>query len=333
MNIRRIAWIFGLLTLLMGGGAVGFRLLSGAPWIDCLYMAVITITTVGFEEVIRLDTAGRVFVMIYLCCGFGVFTYAAAQLGESLMNARLRARLERRRMQRRVNAMREHFIICGAGRMGGEIAAYLHQRRKPFVVVDDEQETATRVCDAKGWPYIVGDATQDEVLRDAGILRAASLATALPTDADNLFVTLSARLLNAELQIVARASDERAVQKLEQAGANRVISPFSTGAIKMARFMLTPSIEDFLEIADGHGSALELADFTITDDSPLVGKSLREARLAEKGVMILGVRRATGERLMPPDASVKLERGDCVFAFGNVAALSSVLDENEGDAP
>lgn len=327
--MRRILFIVGLLTTLVTAGAIGFRVLSGEPWIDCFYMAVITITTVGFREAVELDAVGRLFVMAYLFCGLGVFTYAATQIGEWMMNARVRSLLESRRMQRRIQDYRGHFIVCGAGRMGKTIAAYLDERGKPFVVVDHDEDVVADVCHEKNWAYVIGDASHDETLERAGIDRAASLATVLATDADNLYVTLSARLLNSELMIVARAGDDEALQKLERAGANRVISPFSSGALKMARFMLSPSIEDFLAVADDRGNDLELADFSIADDSPLVGKSLQETRWGDRGVMVIGIRRANGQRLMPPDGSVRFEPGDCLFAFGNALAVNSVLDENE----
>ncbi|MFK7821751.1 MAG: TrkA family potassium uptake protein [Planctomycetaceae bacterium] len=328
--MRRIASIIGLLTGLISVGAIGFRMASGGAWIDCFYMAVITITTVGFNEAVPLGPWGRLFVMVYLFCGLGVFTYMLAQIGEWVMSARVQTMLELRRMQKRIDQFNNHYIICGAGRMGRTIAQFLRERDKPFVLIDSDEEVLTAVCDRGNFASVLGDATQDETLQQAGIDRATSLAIVLSTDADNLFVTLSARLLRPDLQIVARAQEDETTQKLERAGANRVISPTSTGATKMARLMLAPSMEDFFTLANDAGESLELADFSINDGSPLVGKRLSETSLRGQGVMIVGIRRATGERLIPPDGATQLHAGDCLFVFGDVSAVESVLAANEG---
>lgn len=205
------------------------------------------------------------------------------------------------------------------------ICEHLHRRRQPFVVIDRDESRTRAVCEPRSWLYLVGDATDDQTLFATGVQRARALASVLPTDADNVYVALSARMLSAELQIVARASDEKAVQKLERAGATRVVSPFASGAAKMARFMLTPSIEDFLEIADGTGNELELADVQISADSPYAGKTLAECDLRRQGVMIVGIRRASGERLMPPPSSAMIMAGDSLFAFGSVQAVNEMI--------
>lgn len=323
--MRQILAIIGLLTGLVTVGAIGFRMISGATWVDCFYMAVITITTVGYHEAVTLGPTGRIFVMIYLFCGLGVFTYTIAQAGEWIVNARVQRMLELRRMQKRIDRFSDHYIVCGAGRMGRTIASYLSERQKPFALIDFDEEALSDLCEERNWVYVSGDATLDETLVKAGIDRAASIAIVLPTDADNLYVTLSARLLNAKLQIVARATDDGAIQKLERAGADRVISPVSTGAQKMARFMLSPSVEDFLAIADNHGNGLELTDFSITEGSELAGKTLQETKLRDRGVMVIGIRRQSGELVIPPEGSVRLEVGDCLFVFGEFNSIEPIL--------
>jgi voltage-gated potassium channel len=211
--------------------------------------------------------------------------------------------------------------------MGTIISVSLADRKKPFVVIDVDEECLVETCEERGWLYVVGDATDDGILQRAGIARAKSLATVLPTDADNIYVVLSARMLSPDMQIIVRASDEKAVEKLQRAGATRVVSPFSSGAQKMARFMLTPSIEDFLEIADSRGNELELADVQITAGSPYIGKALEQTDLREKGVMVIGIRRANGERLMPPPGSAIIEQGDSLFAFGNAEAVNRLIGQ------
>lgn len=327
--MRRILAILGLLLLLTAIGTVGLRMIEGADWLDCLFMTVITLTTVGYNETVELSPAGKLFIICFLVVGLSVFTYSAFQLGQWIVSVEMRSILERRRMQKAINNLRDHYIVCGTGRMGETIARYLHARKKPFVVVDAREERLKEVCDDRGWLYLHGDATDDNVLLEAGVKRARALASTLATDADNVYVVLTARLLAKDLQIIARASDDKAVQKLERAGATRVISPFSTGAVKMARFMISPNVEDFLEVADAQGSDWELADVQVNDGSPYVGKKLMETDLREQGLMVIGIRRANGERLMPPPGSAVIQPDDSLFVFGSPAAVNRMIEHVE----
>lgn len=326
-TIRRGLTIVGLLLALTLIGTFGFKAVSGARWIDCLYMSVITLSTVGFTEAVPLDDTGKLFVIVYLIVGFGVFTYSAMQLGQWIVSVELRAILEKRRIMRRINKLDAHFIVCGLGRVGRSICQYLAQRSQPFVVIDTNEEMLRAECEQAGWLWLVGDATDDKTLEEARISEARSLASVLPTDADNVYVVLSARMLNSGMQIIARATDDRAVEKMERAGANRVISPLTTSGVKMARFMLNPSIDDFIEIADSHGNDLEIADVQISADSPYVGQQLSETDLRELGVMVIGIRRSNGQRLMPPPGTAVIESGDALFAFGTSESVNRILRE------
>jgi voltage-gated potassium channel len=326
--MRRLFSIIALLLSLTLVGTLGLRLIEGARWFDCLYMAILTLTTVGYSEVIPLSDAGRAFIIVYLIGGLGTFTYSAFQLGQWIASAQVRSLLERRRMEKAIAKLDDHFIVCGMGRMGRTICDYFAERGRPFVVVDHDEEAAAACCEENGWLYVLGDATDDNTLVRAGIERARALTSVLSTDADNVYVVLSARMLNAKLQIVARAGEEKAIEKIERAGATRVVSPFSSGAVKMARFMLNPSIEDFLEIADDRGNELELADVQIDANSPYVGKPLAETDLRDKGVMVIGIRRANGERLMPPPGSTVLHSGDSLFAFGSAESVNTMIGDN-----
>jgi voltage-gated potassium channel len=302
-------------------------MLTGADWVHCPYWAVITLTTVGSENPEPLTPAVRLFQMAFLVGGLSIFTYSAFQLGQWIVSAQLRFVWEKRRMDRIISQLADHYIVCGYGRMGRTICEHLSARQRPFVVIERDQELLIADRGTNGWPCLIGDATSDEVLKQAGIGRAKALASVLPTDADNVYVVLSARMLAPQLTIIARASDEKAVLKMQRAGASRVVSPFSSGAVKMARFMLNPSVEDFLEIADAQGNDLELADVVVTAASPYVGKTLSESNLREQGVMVIGIRRANGERLLPPPGSAVLQVGDSLFAFGSAQAVNRVVGE------
>ncbi len=328
--MKRIFIILGLLFALIITGAVGFRLIEGARWLDCFYMAVITMTTVGYGEIIHLSDAGRIFVMCYLMISFGLFTFSAFKMGEWLVSRELQDILERRRVNKKLAALSGHYIICGLGRMGLSICDYLEVRGKSFVVVDTDEPTLRQNCESRQWLFITGDATDDTVLKQAGIDRAQALATVLPTDADNVYIVLTARLLCPKLQIVARASSEKAVVKLQQAGATRVVSPFSTGAAKIARFMLNPNLDDFLEFADRRGGEMELVEVLITPASPFANKPLKDMNLAQRGAIIIGIRRSNGERIMSPSGTTVVHEGDCLFAFGNTDSVNIVITEAAG---
>jgi voltage-gated potassium channel len=323
-SLRQIIAIVLLLLVLTIVGTIGLKLTTTASWFDCLYMSVITLTTVGYGETIPLGTSGRIFVMVFLVLGIGVFTFSAFTFGSLIVSVQLHKHWWRKRMQANIAKLSGHFIVCGMGRMGMIICEYLQQRGQPFVVIDSDEQLLSSVCDPRGWLSLVGDATDDQMLLNAGVQRAQSLATVLSTDSDNVYVALSARMLAAKIQIIARASSEKAIRKLERAGATRVVSPFTSGAIKMARFMLSPSIEDFLEIADVQGHRVELVEVQISGDSPYAGKTLATANFRDHGVMIIGIRRANGDHLIPPPANSEIMGGDSLFAFGSVQAVNQI---------
>ncbi len=325
---------FAFPILLLAGftlvGVIGFRLTEGWDWLQCLYESVIIMTTVGLSATnqAELHDATKIFVIGYLMCGVGVFTYCVTQLGQQIVSLQLQGLLERRKMDLKISRLQGHYIVCGCGRMGSTICRYLHSRKKPFVIIDRDMDRMRQEATEHGWAFLQGDATHDAVLMEAGIQRAQALTTVLPTDADNLFVVLSARLLNPEMQIVARASDEKSIDKMVRAGATRVVSPFSSGAVKIARFMLNPNVEDFLEFNDQQGLQLELVDVQISEESPYIGKRLMDTDLREKGVMVVGIRRLNGERLMPPSGTVEIAMGDCLFVFGATQAVNEMISQS-----
>ncbi|MEP3479683.1 MAG: potassium channel protein [Fuerstiella sp.] len=310
-----------LLSVILVIGAVGLHLLTKQPLLTCFFQAFILLTTVGSEEPRPMTNSTMIFIMVYLSCGLGLFAYSAFQFGNLLLNANFRAIMERRLMETKLRKLSDHFIVCGFGRMGQELCEYLEKRDQVFVVIDEKREVFTADMRQRGWLFLQGDATQDDVLEDAGIRNARGLTTVLPTDADNLYVVLSARLLSAELQIVARVSNDRASKKMLQAGATRVINPLSSGAIRMARFMLSPSIENFVEVSEGQGVDWEIADVQVPGDSPLIDMQLKDTQLRESGIMLLGVCRSSGEKLFPPPGDLLFQAGDSLFAFGNAEDL------------
>lgn len=328
-GLRRPVMLLALLVSLIMIGATGIRLIDERPWLESIYLALITLMTVGSRDVPQGENAQvlMLFMILYLAGGIGLFTYGVSSLAQVFSGDQFRRMWERRRMDRIIQNLEGHFIVCGGGRMGAAICEYLAERDRKFLVIDRNQEVLDLLCRPRQWPCLYGDATDDEVLRKAGIERARGLATVLATDADNVYVVLTARMVSSEIQIVARAAEDGAVTKLQRAGATRVISPFSSGAVKMARFMLSPTVEDFLDITDTRGAELQLAEVHVTDGSSLAGKLLSETDLREKGVMVIGIRRANGEYLLPPPGSARIAAGDILFAFGKSAAVNEMIEE------
>jgi voltage-gated potassium channel len=286
-------------------------------------MAVTTLTTVGFGEVHPLSNPGRAFVIVYLIVGLGVFSYGLVQLGETAVRTEMSYWLGKRRRSGMLKTMQNHYIICGFGRMGRTLCRQLADKRLPFVIVEKQEGTLAE-AQQRDWPWIVGDASDDRTLREAGIERARGLASVLSSDADNLYVVLSARLLSKHLQIVSRASDETSVAKMEKAGANRVISLYSAGAVKMAQMLANPDLEDFIEIFTSHGSGLDLAEIHVTANGPYAGRTLGETDFRTRGIIIVGVRRANGELVLPASGSVMLAVDDELIALGKAEAISEI---------
>ncbi len=322
-HFRRIVLILGTLLLLALVGTTGFRMITHAPWFDCFYLSVITLTTIGYGEIIELDEAGRIFNLFYIIFGLGVFTFCASQIIQWIVSAELHSLLERRRMEKEISKLNNHYIICGLGRMGRTICEFLHSKGKEFVVIDQNEEILANYCHPNGWFYMPGDATDDEMLKKCGIERANSLATVLSTDANNVYVVLTARMLSEKIQIIARAGDESAIQKIERAGANRVVSPYSTGGSKIARFMINPSVDDFLEIAGQ--TDFEMADINITKDNPYLGKKLLETDFRDLGIIIVAIGRETGERLMPPPGTAEILLNDSLFILGSSKSIQKTI--------
>ncbi len=312
------------LVLLLGLGTAGFMLLEGYRVLEAVWMATITLTTVGFGEIHPLSDAGRVFVIVYLLFGLGAFTFGAVQLAEIVLRGQLRDWLGKRRMNARLTSLNEHFIVCGGGRMGRTICQGLHAGARPFVVIDSD-ESVRQDAEDNGWLWLFGDATDDRVLDQAGVTRARSLASVLPDDADNLYVVMSARLLAPKLRIVARATEERAVEKMKRAGADRVVSPYTTGAHRMTQLLVNPQLEDFLEIVVGRYSELDIAEVRVSRDSTCFGRRLGDAQFSAQGIVVVGVKRADGTLDVPPPEDRALAEGDLLIVLGKDVAIATLL--------
>lgn len=330
--MKRILPIVGLVAALLLVGTIGLHLITQRSILECLYLSVVTLTTVGSRE--PTDASGKpiadggiIFMIIYLVCGAGTFGYLITSIGRWMISEQVRNALEKRKMQQIIDKISGHMIVCGCGQMGEMICRNLAEQRRDFIVIDSNLERLEELCVPEGWAYLHGDATDDGMLERAGLLRASGLAAVLSTDADNLYVVLSAKLDNNNLAIVARAAEESASRKLRQAGASHVINPYHAGAVRIARLLIHPGIENLLDIVDGHHADLELAEFPVPAGGLLEGKSISQSSLPERGLTVIAIRRANGERRMPVGGGDQLHAGDSILVVGQQDAVQQFLAE------
>lgn len=306
-------------------GSAGFVLIEGWGWFDALYMSILTLTTVGYMEVHPLSTAGRSFVMVYLLIGLGIFFYGVVELGERVVRSELGGWLGKRNMDTAIKSMKDHVIVCGYGRMGRVVCRELAAQGVPFVVIDRDEESLAELRGGRS-NWLVGDATDDATLQRAGIERAQGLAAVLPQDADNVFLVLSARMLTKSLTIMARATDDKSNDKLKRAGADRVINLYEAGATKMAQLFSNPKLDDFVELFASGDSEIDLAEVHVSKSSIYAGKRLKDTDFSERGVIIVGIRSASGKLAVPPPSSMAIAAGDSLIAVGHASAISKLIE-------
>jgi voltage-gated potassium channel len=318
---RRLAGAVSALGAVIVVGTVGYVLL-GFPWLDALYQTVTTVATVGFREVQPLSSTGKVFTMALILVGVGTTLYALSVLIETLVEGQLQDLLGRRRMHRAIAELHDHVIICGWGRVGRSIADDLAAAGRPVVVIDlDAERLATTEH-----PTILGDATEDAVLREAGIERAGALVAAVDSDAANLFVTINARALRPDLFIVSRVRSESNEEKLRRVGADRVVNPQSIGGARMAAFVLQPNVAEFVDVVM-HDRNLEfrLEEIVVPARTTLDGATLRDAQIREQtGAMVLAIRDETGAFTTNPTAETTIRAGQVLITIGTPAQLCAL---------
>lgn len=314
---RRLVVLILIPCLLLVAGTVGYSVLERWPLFDSLYMTVITLTTVGYGEVKPLSVNGRIFTMLLLLGGVFTLVYASTELIRTIVSGELRTILGRGRMARDLANLKDHLIVCGYGRMGQLVCSVFSRQAVPFVVIDRHPNTLADFEMAHG-VALPGDATSDALLQQAGIARARALVTVVQSDADNLYITMSARLLNEKLTIIARAENDVAEKKLLRAGANRVVSPYVIGGMRVASAVLRPNVVDFIELATRTEHLdLQLEESQIGPKSPLAGNSLRDSRIRqEQGVIIVAIKKAAGKMLFNPAAAAVMEVGDILITLG-----------------
>ena len=313
------------------GGTVGYVLIEGWSAWDAFYMTVITITTVGYREVHDLSRAGQVFTVVLLVSGVGAALYTFTLLAAAVVEGRLPRHLQQRRQARMLDTVKDHFIVCGYGRIGSMIAHQLARQRVPLVVIEHEPPRAQAAIES-GLLAIEAEASREEVLKRAGIERARGLIAAVGTDAQNVYAVLTARVLRPDLFIVGRAESEDAIIKLKRAGANRVVSPYQIGAVQMAQTALRPAVVDFVELATSSEN-LELAmeEVAIAAGSRIADRTLLDAGLRQRfGVIVVGIQRQDDRMEFNPVPEAIIRSGDKLVVLGQPESLRKLEAEAGG---
>ena len=319
-----------ILLIILVIGTSGYMLIEHSNLIDSFYMTVISITTVGFSEVIPLNSTGKIFTVFLIFGGVGFFLYMVSLITEAMVEGGLHAFLGRRKMEKKMAELKGHFIVCGFGRIGKVICKILHENRRKFLIIENNPEEI-KIIDELGYLVLDGDATNDDILNKANIMDAKALIAVTSSDADNVYVILSARGLRPDIYILARSSGKKGAEtKLLRAGANKVFSPYEIGARRMAQSLMRPTVIDFIDLTVHEGElGLRLEELQISDRAAIAGKTLMESGIrSEHDLIVVAIKRQMGEMLFNPHPGSELMVGDILVVLGdqtNIKGLEAKL--------
>ena len=319
---------FMALLLIVIIGTLGFHWLEGFGYFDSFYLTVITLSTVGYGDIFAHTWQGKLFAIVLIVFGVGTMFYAGYLLAETMLEGHIRDMMGKGRMLKMIKNIQKHYIICGCGRIGRLIGRELAAEKVPFVVIERDPEIIEQI-EEEGFLCYKGDATSDKTLLETGIKRAAGIVCVLPTDAENLYVILTAKELNPDIFILSRSEEEESEHRLLRAGADRVMSPYTLGGMRMAMAILRPAMLDFIEITTSRQSLdLRMEELPVCEGSVIIGKTLEESEIRLRfGLIIVAVKKSSGKMIFNPLASYVIEQGDELIAMGedeNVRRLAQV---------
>ncbi|QLY40684.1 potassium channel protein [Hujiaoplasma nucleasis] len=327
MNIKKISIWLGVMLGILILGSIGYLIILDITFIDALYMTIITMSTVGFNEVSEMNTIAKMYTIIIILLSVGMIGYILKIVFDFFSQGDIRAVWRRNKMDKTIESLSNHYIICGAGDTGINVITQFIRREVPFVVVEKSEE-AVKELDELNVLHILGDASKEEVLQKAGVERAKGLITTLSSDAENVFIVITARQLNHDIFIISRFHDRPTRSKLIHAGANRVVSPDEIGGKKMAQLMISPNVQFFVDnIIDAKNMSINMEEVVVHQDSELAGKSLRQADVSNKiGLIILGIRREEDKIIFNPKANEILRVGDRMIVVGSKEQITKISD-------
>lgn len=312
-------------------GTIGYHVLEGWPWFDGLYMTVITLATIGYGEIHPLTAAGRAFTIILIIVGVTVFGFLVSILTQAVVENQIALALGRRRLFKDISQLKDHYILCGAGRVGMRIIDEFKKKGVDYVIIERDEIVAEKLL-TKGNLVLIGDATDETVLEGARVRTAKALITAASTDAENVYIVLTTRGLNPDIYIVTRANDLAAERQLKRAGANKVVSPVLMGSHRMAQAALTPAVADFIELTTMTESLdLNFEQVRIVEGSLLDGKRIKDSRIrSEHNAMIVAITPREGEMIFNPNGEQMLSAGDLLIAIGTRSGLAKLAEIASG---
>ncbi len=324
---RRLRVLIAVVILIIGGGTLGYMLIEGWSLLDSLYMTVITITTIGYGEVHSLDAdpTGRLFTIILIIVGVGSTFYALGLIFQMFLEGHIRRVMGRRKMRKEVRHLKDHLIVCGYGRVGQQVVQELRKRKAQLVVIESNQELIEEMAQ-EDILYVPGDSTNDDTLIAAGVKRARGLIVAIPGEADNVYIALSARQINADLNITTRADSPRAESKMLLAGANQVVCPHRIGGMRMALSAISPNVVDFMEIAAGDGGAgPRLEEIRVGKGSELEDRTLMDSPIRSKlDIVVVAIKKSDGKLVFNLRSDTKIKSEDILIVVGETANLEKL---------
>ena len=322
VNIGSVRRGVALLILVLLIGTIWFSVMEGFTPLDALYMTVITVSTVGFKEVHQLDASGQLFVVFLIISGLTVMTYTLGAVGRVIIEGSIQRYLGRQRMMREVENLKNHYLVCGHGRMGQILCEELRSEGVDFVVIEGDPEVAEKLIEI-GYMVVEGDATEDKVLEKAGVARAKGLVAVVSNNVDNLYITLSAREMsrkdNPGLYILSRATDKSASEKITRAGADRVISPYAIGGMRIVQALLRPTVYDFVDVATKtSGLDLMFEELKVSEKSGLDGVAIKDSGIRQSfDVIVIAIKKPSGRMVFNPGPEVILQVGDMLIVLGD----------------
>lgn len=319
MNKKKILYnvlkISAFIAVIVLTGSLGYYFIEGYSPLDAVYMTIITLTTTGFQEVVPLSPQGKIFTMGLLLIGMGIVTYSISSIATYIFSIDFSIR-RREKMEKKISQFKKHTIVCGYGRMGEIICKKLNDEGVPFVVIE-KRESLIKMLQTAKFPYIEGDASNDDNLEKAGITKAKVLVSVIDSDSDALYITLAARSFNPKIHIIARANEQNAKKRMIRAGANKVILPFVMSGLKVAESIINPAVEEFLSIEEiQNEGSVHLGDFFITHESTVVNKTIKEVGSQIDKVIIVGVKKQDHSFIFSPRGDYTFETGDCIIIMG-----------------